>query len=407
MAESSGFHTTAAVPAGHQVVSYTEALMDQAMTIISECHGSSGVAPDYLNKLAPSDGGANTLNVATGGAMVGGFWYYNSAVEGVTIPNAAAGTTRFDRVTLHHTGTPTFTVELTVNTGDAVNPPATPAGDVSIATVEVTDAGVLTVTDARDFADPVANSLSVSAPDSGTALSVKIAGDTEDRFNISTSGTFLWGTGAAAADVNLYRSAANVLSTADSLHVAGGLTVVGALTFAAGAIELADMAANSVDSDQYVDGSIDAIHIANRTRTIYVPASPEDHTITHDGRGFAMADAVDTEIFGTFHVPADYVSDMTVEAVVYPFASANIYCSHEVYYGAVGESYSTHSAASAVSAVAVTNAIYNEIKSLALANASIGDYAVVVFTRVATDPLDTINDTVYIRGFIVSYTADS
>jgi hypothetical protein len=282
MAESSGFHTTAAVPAGHQVVSYTEALMDQAMTIISECHGSSGVAPDYLNKLAPSDGGANTLNVATGGAMVGGFWYYNSAVEGVTIPNAAAGTTRFDRVTLHHTGTPTFTVELTVNTGDAVNPPATPAGDVSIATVEVTDAGVLTVTDARDFADPVANSLSVSAPDSGTALSVKIAGDAEDRFNISTSGTLLWGSGAAAQDVNLYRSAANVLSTADSLVVAGNFSAAGTLTFAAGAIESADiaanavttakildanvtlgkMAANSVDSDQYVDGSIDYEHLA-------------------------------------------------------------------------------------------------------------------------------------------------
>ena len=152
MAESSGFHTTNAAPAGHQVTEYTEALLGQAMTIIAACHGSNGVAPAYLNILVPSDGGANTLNVATGGAMVDGCWYYNSAVQAVTIPNAPGGTVRYDRVTLHHTGTPTFTVVLTVNTGDAVNPPATPAGDISIATVMVTDAGVLTVTDARDFA---------------------------------------------------------------------------------------------------------------------------------------------------------------------------------------------------------------------------------------------------------------
>ena len=102
------------------------------MTIVSECHGSSGVAPGYLNLLEATDGGANTVDVDTGGAMVGGFWYYNSASEAVTIPNAAGGTTRFDRIELVHTGTPTFTVELTVSTGDAVNPPATTAGAVSI-----------------------------------------------------------------------------------------------------------------------------------------------------------------------------------------------------------------------------------------------------------------------------------
>lgn len=152
MAESSGFHTTDVAPAGHQVTEYTEALMALAMEIIAACHGDDGVAPDYLNELEPTDGGANTVDVDTGAGLVEGFWYYNSASEAVTINSAPGGTTRFDRVELIHTGTPTFTVELTVNEGDAVNPPAATAGGITVCTVEVDDAGAVTVTDARDFA---------------------------------------------------------------------------------------------------------------------------------------------------------------------------------------------------------------------------------------------------------------
>jgi len=44
-------------------------------------------------------------------------------------------------------------------------------------------------------------------------------------------------------------------------------------------IVLADMAANSVDSDQYTDASIDPIHLANQTKSMYWPAG----AITTDG----------------------------------------------------------------------------------------------------------------------------
>lgn len=41
-------------------------------------------------------------------------------------------------------------------------------------------------------------------------------GDTQNRFDVNTDGLIKWGTGAVAADTNLYRSAANTLKTDDS-----------------------------------------------------------------------------------------------------------------------------------------------------------------------------------------------
>jgi hypothetical protein len=49
-----------------------------------------------------------------------------------------------------------------------------------------------------------------------------------------------------------------------TLAISGDATVsAGALTIANGAVENAMMAVNSIDSDQYVDGSIDTAHIAD------------------------------------------------------------------------------------------------------------------------------------------------
>jgi hypothetical protein len=152
MAQQSGFHSTSATPTGHQVANYSEALMALANGILSACHGSAGVAPSYLNALAPTAGGANTVNVATGAAIVNGYWYLNDAVQAVNIPSSGGGTIRYDRVVLRHTGSPTFTVVLTVLTGSAIMPPAKGANDVDICTVLVTDAGAVTVTDAREYA---------------------------------------------------------------------------------------------------------------------------------------------------------------------------------------------------------------------------------------------------------------
>lgn len=62
------------------------------------------------------------------------------------------------------------------------------------------------------------------------AIVAYVTDDTANRFTVGGDGRIWWGSGAATLDTNLYRSAANVLKTDDSLVVAGNLTVTGNLT---------------------------------------------------------------------------------------------------------------------------------------------------------------------------------
>jgi hypothetical protein len=59
------------------------------------------------------------------------------------------------------------------------------------------------------------------------AVSARIPGDTDQRIVVRANGDLQWGSGSAARDVNLYRSAANVLKTDDTMDVAA-LLVAGA-----------------------------------------------------------------------------------------------------------------------------------------------------------------------------------
>lgn len=56
---------------------------------------------------------------------------------------------------------------------------------------------------------------------------VKVQGDTHPRYTEDAAGLKEWGSGSAAPDTNLYRSAADTLKTDDSLLVGGDLTVSG------------------------------------------------------------------------------------------------------------------------------------------------------------------------------------
>jgi hypothetical protein len=56
-----------------------------------------------------------------------------------------------------------------------------------------------------------------------SALIAKVSGDAQNRFIMDASGKMLWGSGALAGDVNLYRSAANVLKTDDAFDAASYL----------------------------------------------------------------------------------------------------------------------------------------------------------------------------------------
>lgn len=71
-----------------------------------------------------------------------------------------------------------------------------------------------------------------------------VNGDTQYRFTVDSDGKMLWGSGAAAGDTNLYRSAANTLKTDYSLEVTGsallgtnnGNVAIGAAADAGGGI---------------------------------------------------------------------------------------------------------------------------------------------------------------------------
>jgi hypothetical protein len=67
----------------------------------------------------------------------------------------------------------------------------------------------------------------VNAAATTDLLSARVSGDTQDRFLVDTDGTLNWGPGNAVTDVNLYRSAANTLRTADNLTVDLNLLVSG------------------------------------------------------------------------------------------------------------------------------------------------------------------------------------
>lgn len=61
-------------------------------------------------------------------------------------------------------------------------------------------------------------------------LCAYVTGDTTERLAIHSDGKLEWGSGSAAADANLYRSAANVLKTDDSLFVEGTTFILGSST---------------------------------------------------------------------------------------------------------------------------------------------------------------------------------
>lgn len=79
-----------------------------------------------------------------------------------------------------------------------------------------------------------ANYQSTRSATSGVAFNSLVTGDTFDRYRIYADGLNEWGPGNAARDTNLYRSAANVLKTDDSLIVAIDLTVNGNITNSTG-----------------------------------------------------------------------------------------------------------------------------------------------------------------------------
>lgn len=111
--------------------------------------------------------------------------------------------------------------------------------------------GIFTVTNTTG--SPSAANAQFFAQSAGDKeIGVRVTGDAADRLLVDSSGKLSWGSGAGAADLDLYRSASGVLKTDNSLQVVTGLGV-GASPPAAGASFVGSASAQLVYIEQ--DGS--------------------------------------------------------------------------------------------------------------------------------------------------------
>lgn len=150
--------------------------------------------------------------------------------------------------------------------------------------------------------------------------------------------------------------------------------------------------------------------IDDRTRKFLVPAM--DALYTHGYPVYLTADEAAYGFFGSFQVPQDYVSGMTVTPSIYTTAAAagNVYMTAlEANYGTSGEDWDVHSNAYAgpnwLIAVGQEDRAFGP--ALSLANASAGDVVQLHISFNRNDGSDDLAATIYIDGWIVSYTADS
>ena len=343
MAETSGLWTTSGAPAGHQVASYTQALASDMLAIVSACSGYEGVAPGYLSELAPTSTGANNVRIASGGAMVDGKYYKNTAnIDTNIISAVGGGNTRIDRIVIRCTWAD-FHAELHLLSGSDAAVPSAPAitqtsgttYDIQVCQVLVDTAGAITITDERKWA---------------------------------------------------------IVDTDEST-----------LEDAAGALRVKDL---GITTAKIAASAVTAAKIADRTRTIFVPAFSSAGDF--DALGVSLADGADTATnYGHLSVPADFVSGMSYIPVVYPFGTGTLRWATTAYYGANGQVYSTHNNTTGTLDTAVTISQFKELDSVSLASIAAGDYIVFQFTRFGAHGNDTVGAAVSLKGFVVSYTADS
>ena len=160
MTEFAGYWTTGASVGDQQAGGYTQVHLATAQKVMSAVNGPEGVAADYLNELAGTVTGANTVAINTGGAVVDGKWYDNNASESITVPSAVGGgNTRIDRIVLRCSWAG-FTIRIIRLAGTDAATPAVPAVtttsgttyDILLYQALVNTAGAVTLTDERAFA---------------------------------------------------------------------------------------------------------------------------------------------------------------------------------------------------------------------------------------------------------------
>ncbi len=145
-----------------------------------------GVLPDYLNELGVSNPAGVTIRTASGGALVDGTFFDNTAnVDQVVV--APGGGSNFYRVILRK-GWAAQTVRIALLGPNVANPDAVTQNDgvtweISLATVEITSGSVVTVTDDRTYMhfNTEVNSAMIAA---NAITNAKMADDSVDTAEI-------------------------------------------------------------------------------------------------------------------------------------------------------------------------------------------------------------------------------
>lgn len=134
---------------------YTEA--QTAQFFFSAFHGGQnyGVLRGYVNELAPATVSGN-VTVASGAAFIRGYWYLNDVTKTITVSTPAIGTTGYRIVLRIDFSADTITSEVLASSDGVSSLPALTQNssiwEETLATFTKTTGGVVTLTDARQFA---------------------------------------------------------------------------------------------------------------------------------------------------------------------------------------------------------------------------------------------------------------
>jgi len=307
----------------------------------------------YLNELAVTDNAATEVYVATGAGMVNGHFLVSSELETWTVPAGPAGG-RIDRVVMVENNTNAEVTQSTAarpllfpaDLSEYTATPGIPPYSARLAILRGDDLGAL------------------PGLDTTTALyMVELA-----RYGINNVPTI-------SAQVD-YREFCYFSST------------IGTRQFFVPALA----GYNDTDSTEITMNSVGS----SITHLMWGPALIlPDSKLSYGG--------------GRFLVPADYASDMTSKAVIGSTISANIYGDNRYYAGECSEGHDTHSDATGYAATAIVGAaiMQNCIQSLSVSSIGTSDIVQLVYYRDATDVLDTIDNIVYLLGWIIEYQAES
>lgn len=132
-------------------------MMDFFFRMVLNGTGNRGPLKGWLDELEVA-GAASPLSVGAGAAVVYGMFYHSDGAVGVGVSTPSAGNSRYDRIVVRRDWT-AQTVRLARVVGVAAAAPAIPAltqvagaiYEIPLATALIDDAGVITLTDDREF----------------------------------------------------------------------------------------------------------------------------------------------------------------------------------------------------------------------------------------------------------------